>query len=98
MNSYYGYVVEGIYQNAAEVAADPVAVANGLEPGDFKYKDLNDDGTIDGNDRTTLGSYLPNFTYGVNLGFEWRNFDFELTTYGQTGAQIFNRKRALRYA
>ena len=45
-----------------------------------------------------LGSYLPNFTYGVNLGFEWKNLDFSLTTYGQTGAQFFNRKRALRYA
>ena len=98
MNSFYGYKVAGIYQNAAEIAADPVAVANGLEPGDFRYEDINHDGTIDGNDRTTLGSYLPNFTYGLNIGFEWRNFDFEMTTYGQTGAQIYNRKRALRYA
>jgi len=98
MNSFYGYVVEGIYQNAAEIAADPTAVLNGLEPGDFKYKDLNGDGKIDGNDRTTLGSYQPNFIYGANLGFEWKGIDFELTTYGQAGAQMFNRKRALRYA
>lgn len=98
MNSFYGYKVAGIYQTPEEVAADPVAVANGLEPGDFRYADVSGDGTIDGNDRTTLGSYMPNFTYGVNFGFEYRNFDFELTTYGQTGAQMYNRKRALRYA
>ena len=98
MNSFYGYKVAGIYQNAAEIASDPVAVANGLEPGDFKYEDINHDGTIDGNDRTTLGSYLPNFTYGLNFGFEWKKFDLEVTTYGQTGAQMYNRKRALRYA
>ena len=34
----------------------------------------------------------------MNLGFQWKNLDFELTTYGQCGAQMFNRKRALRYA
>ena len=98
MNSFYGYKVVGIYQTPEECAADPVAVANGLEPGDFKYEDLNGDGTIDGNDRQTLGAYIPNLTYGVNLGFSWKNLDFELTTYGQAGAQMYNRKRALRYA
>lgn len=98
MNSFYGYKVVGIYQNAAEVANDPVAVANGLEPGDFKYEDVNGDKVIDGNDRQTLGAYIPNFTFGLNLGFEWKNFDFALSTYGQTGAQMYNRKRALRYA
>lgn len=98
MNSFYGYKVIGVYQNAAEISADPIAVANGLEPGDFKYQDTNENGVLDGNDRQVLGSYLPNFTFGLNLGLEWKGLDFSLTTYGQTGAQIFNRKRALRYA
>lgn len=98
MNSFYGYKVVGIYQTAEECSNDPIAVANGLEPGDFKYEDVNHDGVIDGEDKQTLGSYIPNFTYGINLGFEWKNLDFELTTYGQSGAQMFNRKRALRYA
>lgn len=98
MNSFYGYKVVGIYQTEEECKNDPIAVANGLEPGDFKYEDVNHDGAIDGEDKQTLGSYIPNFTYGINLGFEWKNLDFELTTYGQSGAQMFNRKRALRYA
>lgn len=98
MNSYYGYKVVGIYQTEDEVKNDPVAVANGLEPGDFKYEDVNKNGMIDGEDRQTLGSYLPNFTYGLDFGFEWKNFDFALSTYGQLGAEIYNRKRALRYA
>lgn len=98
MNSYYGYKVVGIYQTAEEIANDPIAVANGLEPGDFKYEDLNKNGVIDGGDRQTLGAYLPNLTYGIDLGFEWKNFDFGLSTYGQAGAEIYNRKRALRYA
>ena len=59
---------------------------------------MNKNGVLDGEDRQVLGSYLPNFTYGFNLGLEWRNLDFSLTTYGQAGAQLYNRKRALRYA
>lgn len=98
MNSFYGYKVAGIYQTEEECKNDPTAVANGLQPGDFKYADLNGDGIVDGKDRTTLGSYQPNFTYAINLGLTWKNLDFSLTTYGQTGAQMYNRKRALRYA
>lgn len=98
MNSFYGFKVVGVYQNDAECAADPIAVANGLVPGDFKYEDVNKDGVIDGNDRQTLGAYIPNLTYGLNLGLSWKNLDFELTTYGQAGAQMYNRKRALRYS
>ncbi|HAT62291.1 MAG TPA: TonB-dependent receptor [Prevotella sp.] len=98
MNCFYGYKVVGVYQNEEEIKNDPVAVANNLEPGDFKYEDVNKDGKIDGSDRQALGSYQPNFTYGFNLGFNWKDLDFEVTTYGQAGAQMYNRKRALRYA
>lgn len=98
MNSYYGYKVTGVYQNAAEIAADPIATANKLEPGDFKYADLNGDKKLDGQDRQVLGSYLPDFTYGFNLGLNYKNLDLAITTYGQIGGELWNRKRALRYA
>lgn len=98
MNSFYGYKVIGIYQNQEQVNNDPIGKANGCEPGDFIYEDVNHNGELDGDDRQVLGSYLPNFTYGFNLGIEWKNLDFSLTTYGQAGAQLYNRKRALRYA
>lgn len=98
MNSYYGFKVVGIYQTPEECAADPIAVANGLEPGDFKYQDVNGDHVIDGSDKQILGSYIPDFTYGINLGFNYKNFDFALTSYGQAGGELWNRKRALRYA
>ena len=98
MNSFYGFKMIGVYQTDEEIAADPIAVANGCVPGDLKYADLDGNKVLDGNDRTTLGSYIPNFTYGINLGLNYKNLDFQLTTYGQTGAQMFNRKRALRYS
>ncbi|WP_418893170.1 SusC/RagA family TonB-linked outer membrane protein [Limibacterium fermenti] len=98
MNSYYGFKVVGVYQTAEEVQADPIAVANGLEPGDFKYEDVNNDNVIDGSDKQILGSYIPDLTYGFNVGFAYKNLDFGLTTYGQLGGELWNRKRALRYA
>lgn len=98
MNSYYGFKVVGIYQTAEEVTADPIAVANGLEPGDFKYKDVNGDHVIDGADKQILGSYVPDITYGFNLGFTYKSLDFNVTTYGQAGGELWNRKRALRFA
>ncbi len=91
--AFYGREVIGVYQNAAEIAADPVAVANGLVPGDLKYKDQNNDGKIDDNDRVILGSYFPSFIYGFNMSLTYKNFDFSANMYGQNGNKVLNRKR-----
>lgn len=92
--AFYGREVIGVYQNDTEIQADPVAVANGLVPGDFKYKENGGDpNTIDDDDRVVLGSYLPTYSYGFNLGFNYKNFDFTLTGSGQGGNKILNRKR-----
>ncbi|MDO9276009.1 MAG: TonB-dependent receptor [Lutibacter sp.] len=91
--AFYGREVIGVYQNAAQVQADPAAVANGLVPGDLIYKDQNGDGLIDDGDRVILGSFLPSFMYGMNLGFTYKNFEFSTSMMGQTGNKILNRKR-----
>lgn len=93
VNSFFGYEVVGVYQNATEVANDPIAVANGLVPGDLKYRDQNGDGLINAEDRTVIGNYLPTFTYGGNLGITYKNFDLTVAFLGQTGNEILNRKR-----
>ena len=90
MLSFYGYEVIGVYQNEAEIAADPVAVANKLVPGDLKFKGRNEDST-EGN--ILLGSYLPTVMYGGNLGATYKNVDLSLNFYGQAGNKILNRKR-----
>ncbi len=103
--SFYGYQVAGVYQNNSEIAADPIAVANNLVPGDLKFRDQltvdtnNDgipdagDGVIDDNDKVFLGSYFPDLTYGGNLGLSYKNFDFSMNIMGQRGNKILNRKR-----
>ncbi|MFV0378655.1 MAG: SusC/RagA family TonB-linked outer membrane protein [Mangrovibacterium sp.] len=91
--SFYGYEVAGVYQNQAEIDADPIAVANGLVPGDLRFKDQDNSETIDDKDKVFLGSYIPTFNYGGNLGLTYKNLEFSLAFMGQTGNKILNRKR-----
>lgn len=98
MNSYYGFRVVGIYQTDEECAADPIAVANGLVPGDFKYEDVNGDKVINESDKQILGSYIPDWMYGFNAGFRYKGLDLNIVFTGKAGGEMWNRKRALRYA
>ena len=91
--AFYGYERIGVYQNQAQVDADPVAVENNLAPGDLIYRDQNGDGIIDDADRVILGSFLPEFTFGGNIGINYKAFDMSMSFYGQTGNKILNRKR-----
>ena len=91
--AFYGREIVGVYQNDAEIQADPIAVANNLVPGDFKYKDLNGDGNINDDDRKVLGSYLPSYTFGFNVGVNYKQWDFGVSGLGQGGNKILNRKR-----
>src|SRR5690606_4285895 len=93
LRAFFGYQVVGVYQTPEQVQADPIAVANNLEPGDFIYKDVNEDGQINDDDRTVIGSYFPTLTYGANLGVSFKNFDLSATLMGQSGNKILNRKR-----
>jgi TonB-linked SusC/RagA family outer membrane protein len=88
MNTFFGYQVAGIFQSAAEVASAPTQ--SGAAPGRFRYADINGDKKIDADDRTILGDPNANFTYGLNLALEYKNFDFVAFFYGVQGRDIFN--------
>ena len=103
IQSFYGWQVDGIFQNAGEID-----VANGLDgnaatfyqnsstrPGDIRFRDLNGDGRIDATDRTYLGSYIPKFTYGLNTTANYKNFDFTLFFQGVQGNKIFNGTKVI---
>lgn len=85
--SFYGYVADGIFQTPQEVASH-AKQETGTAPGDIRFKDLNGDGVIDQNDQTFLGSPIPNFTYGFNLGGNYKDFDFNFFFSGVSGNKI----------
>jgi TonB-linked SusC/RagA family outer membrane protein len=87
---FYGYQTDGIFQNAAEVAAHPSQIALGAnaQPGDFRYRDINNDGVIDTDDRTDLGDALPDFTMGLNLSFNYRNWDVQTYLFASLGNEM----------
>ncbi len=67
------------------------------ERGDFVYNDINNDGVIDNNDRQFFGSIQPNSYFGVNMGFEYRRWDFNIDGYGTEGSKVYNGKKAQRF-
>ena len=64
----------GVFQDADEVSKSPYQVEK--KPGRFKYLDVNGDDTINAKDRIYIGDPNPDFTIGVNIGFNYKNFDF----------------------
>lgn len=88
IGSFYLYKMVGIFQSKEEVAASPFQTTY-TRPGDVKFADINGDGKIDDKDRVHAGSPFPNFTYGVNISFNWKNFDFSLLGQGVQGNDVY---------
>ncbi len=91
IGSYYGWVVEGIYQSEAEIAASPRDTqAPAPKPGDFKFKDINGDGIINAADRTVTGNYFPDYTFGITNTVRYRGFDVNVFVQGVQGNEVLN--------
>jgi TonB-linked SusC/RagA family outer membrane protein len=87
---FYGLVTDGIFQNAAEVAASAQKTA---KPGDRRYKDITGDGVINSADRVILGHAQPDYTYGFTNNFSFKGFDLSVFIQGVEGNSIFNLNR-----
>ena len=94
IQSFYGWVVEGIFQDAGEVGRHAKQTA-GTAAGDLKFQDTNNDGVIDLADRQFLGSFIPKFTYAFNLGANFKNFDASVFFQGVQGNKIYNATRVI---
>jgi len=88
VSSFFGYEVEGLFKDDAEVSAAPTQT--GAAPGRFRYHDVDRNGVINADDRTFIGSPNPDFTYGLNLGVNYKGFDFSTIFYGSQGNEIIN--------
>ncbi|MEM9525749.1 MAG: SusC/RagA family TonB-linked outer membrane protein, partial [Bacteroidota bacterium] len=91
--SFYGFQTMGLFQSDAEIAEAPTQ--ENAVPGDVRFVDLNGDGVISADDRTIIGSYLPDFTYGVSFGASYGNFDFSLFLQGSQGNDVYNGMASL---
>ena len=90
---FYGYVYEGIFQSQYEIdhhinENGDFVVQNGAKPGDVAYRDINNDGQINADDRTFLGSGMPKIQFGLSARFEYKNFDLTVSTYGAAGHKL----------
>lgn len=84
INEWFGYVRDGIFQTEDEIQKAPTQ-AN-AEPGDIRFKDLDNNGVIDANDRTFLGNSVAQNYYGGNISLAYKGFDLVTSFYGQIGA------------
>lgn len=96
--SYFNLIeTDGIFRNADEIenykTADGKLIQPGAQVGDIRYKDWNGDGIIDEADQHDVGSPFPDFTFGLRLGGDWNNFDFNLFFDGMVGNKIYNYPR-----
>ena len=91
---FYGYKTAGVFQNTAEVQSYLNSDGNMIQPdavpGDLRFVDVNNDGKITSDDRTNIGNGTPDWTFGLNLGAEWKGFDFNLFLQGVSGVDVFD--------
>lgn len=76
LNGLWGLESDGLFQSQAEIDAAPKQTFGDVKPGDIRYKDQNNDGKIDDNDRVCLGRWDTPFMGGINLTAKWKNFTF----------------------
>jgi len=95
---FYGYITDGIFKNAAELAAGPIynkGLADDSRMGDIRFKDVSGpngkpDGIITNADLTIMGSPYPDFYYGMTNRFSYKNFGLNINIAGSHGAEIYS--------
>ncbi len=98
---FWGWKTNGVFQTMDDVYNYTYTDAEGntsmiqpnAKPGDFRWTDINNDGQITDEDRTMIGKGTPDWTFGLNLTFEWRGFDLSAFLQGQIGNDVLNVSR-----
>ncbi|HVK97915.1 MAG TPA: hypothetical protein VM368_08860, partial [Flavisolibacter sp.] len=82
INSYYGYIYEGLFRDSSDIAKYPKFSNNGFQLGTMRFRDVNGDGLITPEDRVVLGSANTPYTFGLNGGLKARDFDLNFLFQG----------------
>lgn len=93
IGAYWGWVTDGVYMTQEEIDNGPVDMEGNPTVGDLRFKDINGDGVIDADDRTEIGSYNPDFTWGIQNRFSWSGLEFGFFFNGVVGREILNLTR-----
>ncbi|WP_255493354.1 TonB-dependent receptor [Dysgonomonas sp. HDW5B] len=93
IGSFYGYVTNGIFQNQQEVDRYAIQVPGGTAPGDIRFRDLDNNGVINADDRTYIGNPSPEWTFSLNNTFAYKEFDLQIFLQGVAGNDIYNANR-----
>ncbi len=86
LRSFYGYEVVGVWQQQDDLKQ----ITNNVKPGDFKFRDVDGNGTINGNDRVILGNSFPEFTWGFTNNFSYKNLNLSVLFMGVEGVDMIN--------
>ena len=95
---FYGYKVEGVYQNEDDIRFSPINSVGSVTPGDLKFADVDGNGKITDNARTMIGNPTPDFTYGFNVNLGWKNLDLTVDMMGVYGNEIYRNWGSSSYA
>lgn len=91
---FFGYKTAGIYQNEAEASEGP-KYSDGKSPkaGDIRFVDIDKNGIINDDDRTDIGKGMPDWTFGFNVGADWKGVDFSMMWQGTVGNDVYDATR-----
>ena len=88
MGSQVGYVYDGIFKSQDEI--DNHAIQNGAGLGRIRWKDLNNDGVINEKDQEWIYSPVPDFTWGLNIYLQYKDWDFTMFWQGVQGVDVIS--------
>ena len=91
MGVYYGYVCDGIFQNADQVSNHAIQEGKGI--GRLIYRDINGDGVVNESDRCIIGDPNPDFGMGITLTANYKNWSLSTFFSGEFGFDIYNGTR-----
>lgn len=86
--SQVGYIADGIFRSQEDV--DNHAEQEGAAPGRIRWRDLDNSGVIDEKDQTWIYDPTPDFSYGVNIYLQYKNFDLTMFWQGVQGVDVIS--------
>ncbi|MEX0780970.1 MAG: TonB-dependent receptor [Balneolales bacterium] len=99
---FWGYETDGLFQNETDVQEHVNSEGNVIQPnaspGDLRYVDQNDDGTIGEDDKGQIGNPWPEYTFGLSAGLDYKGVNFSITASGVAGNDIIQNYRQLARA